>query len=119
MGTVAGDRIEHGAVVPAELRAELARLGLTVVTQPNFVAERGDDYLAEVDPGDQPFLWPCRSLLAAGVAVAAGTDAPFGRPDPWRLVDAAVNRRSPSGAVIGADERLGRGRRPRPPPPTG
>ena len=106
-GTVTGDRIEHGAVVPAELRPDLARLGLTVVTQPNFVAERGDDYLADVDPQDLADLWPCRSLVAAGIAVAGGTDAPFGHPDPWRLVDAAVHRRAPSGAVVGPDERLG------------
>lgn len=106
VGTVAGDRIEHGAVVPPELRADLAELGLTVVTQPNFVAERGDEYLAEVEPEDLPHLWPCRSLVDAGIAVAGGTDAPFGRPDPWRLVAAAVARRTPSGVLLGADERL-------------
>ena len=38
--------------------------------------------------------------------MAAGTDAPFGRPDPWALIDAAVRRRTPSGAVLGDDERL-------------
>jgi len=108
VGSVAGDRIEHGAVVPPELYRDLRRLGLTVVTQPNFVAERGDDYLAEVEADDIPHLWPCRSLIEAGIAVAAGTDAPFGRPDPWRLIDAAVTRRTPSGAVLGDAERLDR-----------
>lgn len=106
VGSVDGDRIEHGAVVPPDLHADLLRLGLTVVTQPNFVGERGDDYLADVAVEDHPHLWPCRSLLAAGIPVAAGTDAPFGRPDPWRLVDAAVHRRTPSGAVLGDGERL-------------
>ncbi len=106
VGSIVGDRIEHGAVVPPQLYDDLLHLGLTVVTQPNFVAERGDDYLADVDVEDVPHLWPCRSLLAAGIPVGAGTDAPFGRPDPWRLVDAAVNRRTPSGAVLGEDERL-------------
>jgi predicted amidohydrolase YtcJ len=105
-GTRAGDRIEHGAVVPPELRPELARLGLTVVTQPNFVAERGDEYLTDVDPHDRPLLYPCASLLAAGVAVAAGTDAPFGAADPWAAMRAAVERRTRSGAVVGAGERV-------------
>ncbi|WP_230205115.1 amidohydrolase family protein [Parafrankia elaeagni] len=100
------DRIEHGAVIPPELAALIRAAGLTVVTQPNFVAERGDAYLAEVDPDDIPWLYPCRSLLAAGIAVAAGTDAPFGHPDPWRAVRAAVHRRTPAGTLLGAAERV-------------
>ena len=67
-------------MVPTELRDDLRRLGVTVVTQPHFVAERGDQYLVDVDPDDQPLLYPCASLRAAGVAVAAGTDAPSAGP---------------------------------------
>jgi predicted amidohydrolase YtcJ len=100
------DRVEHAAVVPPELRADMRRLGVTVVTQPNFVAERGDQYLADVDPGDVALLYPCHTLRAAGVAVAAGTDAPFGRPDPWAAMRAAVGRRAPSGAAVGGHERV-------------
>jgi predicted amidohydrolase YtcJ len=79
---------------------------LTVVTQPNFVAERGDAYLDEVDPGDQPWLYRIGGLLDAGVAVAAGTDAPFGDPDPWRAMVAAVERRTTTGNVLGRSERV-------------
>ena len=106
VGARPGDRLEHGSVIPPELRDEIRRLGLTVVTQPNLVAERGDDYLAEVDPADVAHLWPCRSLLDAAIPVAAGTDAPFGGADPWRLIEAAVRRTAPSGAVVGAGERI-------------
>ena len=81
-GAFIGDRIEHGSVVPPQLRTLVASLGLVVVTQPNFVAERGDRYLAEVDADDQPHLYPCRSLLDAGVGVGGSTDALFGDPDP-------------------------------------
>jgi predicted amidohydrolase YtcJ len=105
-GAVPGDRIEHGAVVPVELHPELRRLGVTVVTQPNFVAERGDQYRAEVDRDDLAVLYPCAGLRTAGIGVAAGTDAPFGRADPWAAMRAAVQRRTPSGAVLGADERV-------------
>jgi len=107
VGTVAGDRIEHGAVIPLDLVGRIRELDLTVVTQPGFVAERGDDYLADVDREDQPDLWRCGSLLAAGVAVGAGTDAPFGSPDPWAAIAAAVDRRTPAGRVLGAGERIG------------
>jgi predicted amidohydrolase YtcJ len=101
-----GDRIEHGGVVPSELYDALRRLRLTVVTQPNFVAERGDDYLRDVEPADVPYLYPCARLIAAGVSVAAGTDAPFGGGDPWRAIDAARRRRTVSGAVLGEAERV-------------
>jgi predicted amidohydrolase YtcJ len=102
----AGDRIEHASVVPPGYAARLARLGLTVVTQPGFVGARGDDYLREVPAPEQPWLYPSATLARAGVAVAAGTDAPFGPPDPWRCVAAAITRRAPSGRVVGRAERL-------------
>ena len=105
-GTAPGDRIEHAAVVPVESIGRLRELGLTVVTQPGFVAERGDQYLSDVDPADRPDLWRCGTLLAAGVPVGAGTDAPFGSPDPWAAVAAAVERRTETGSVLGAAERL-------------
>jgi predicted amidohydrolase YtcJ len=108
-GAAAGDRIEHGAIIPAEVLAELARWRVTVVTQPNFVAERGDQYLAEVPASDLPDLWRGRSLLAAGVMTAAATDAPFGSSDPWLAVRAAVRRRTLSGRVLGAAEAVSPG----------
>ncbi len=90
VGVARGDRVEHAAIVPVELIAALADRRLTVVTQPSFVATRGDEYLSEVDSDDRPHLWRCRSLLAAGVAVGAGSDAPFGDADPWRGIAAAA-----------------------------
>ena len=103
-GSVAGDRVEHGAVVPPALRDLLASTPLTVVTQPNFVAERGDEYLADVDVDERPHLYPCAGLLRAGIRVGGSTDAPFGDPDPWRAMAAAVERRARSGTPVGLDE---------------
>lgn len=99
-----GDRIEHASVAPPEVLALLA--GLTVVTQPHFIRERGDAYLADVARDDQPWLYRCRGLMDAGVTLAAGTDAPFGDPDPWLAMQAAVDRRTQAGQVIGAAEAL-------------
>jgi predicted amidohydrolase YtcJ len=85
-----GDRIEHGAIIPAESRRDLH--GITVVTQPHFITERGDQYATDVAPGDLPDLWRLRSLIDAGVQVAGGSDAPFGDEDVWRVMRAAVRR---------------------------
>ena len=103
-GTHPGDRIEHAAVVPSDCLADVAGLAVTVVTQPNFVAERGDQYLDEIPAAEHDQLWRVASLLRAGVPVAFSTDMPFGNGDPWAAMRAAVHRTTPSGAVLGIDE---------------
>lgn len=105
-GARSGDRVEHGGVIPAEAIPALKRLGLTVVTQSAFVFERGDRYLAEVDAADQGDLYRCASLLAAGVPVAASSDAPYASADPWTGMAAAILRRTRQGRALGEGERL-------------
>ena len=101
------DRIEHAALVPddnLEDLTDLAGRGLTVVTQPNFVAERGDQYLSDVAAAEHRHLWRVASLLKATVPVAFSTDMPFGHGDPWTAMRAAVHRTTVSGAVLNPDE---------------
>jgi predicted amidohydrolase YtcJ len=105
-GTHPRDRIEHAAVAPSDCLSDLAELAVTVITQPNFVAERGDQYLDEVPAAEHDQLWRVASLLRADVRVAFSTDMPFGRADPWAATRAAVHRTTPGGAVLGADERV-------------
>jgi predicted amidohydrolase YtcJ len=105
-GTHPGDRIEHAAIVPPDCLTDIADLAVTVVTQPNFVAERGDQYLDEVPAAEHDQLWRVASLVHAGVPVALSTDMPFGHGDPWAAMRAAVHRTTPSGAVLGIDERV-------------
>ena len=101
-----GDRIEHAAIVPDDMVADLLDVGVTVVTQPNFVAERGEHYLRDVPADEHAALWRVASLLRAGIPLAASTDAPFGGMDPWAAMRAAVHRSTTGGDVIGPDERI-------------
>jgi predicted amidohydrolase YtcJ len=105
-GPMTGDRMEHGAVLGSDLLPVLRALGVTVVTQPGFVLERGDRYLADVDRDDRPDLWRLRSLLDAGIPVALSTDAPFGPEDPWTTVAVAASRRTAEGRSLGPNERI-------------
>jgi predicted amidohydrolase YtcJ len=105
-GLHADDRLEHASVAPPELVALVAKTGALVVTQPHFLEERGDDYLREVEANDLPWLYRGRAWLDAGVRLAGGSDAPFGTPDPWLAIRAAVSRRTRAGATLGEGERL-------------
>jgi predicted amidohydrolase YtcJ len=104
IGVLDGDRIEHAAVVPAEVVPRLARL--VVVTQPALAARRGDDYVRDVDPRDQPDLWRYATLRAQQVDVVPSSDAPYGPLDPWEVLRAARDRQTPSGRVLGPGERV-------------
>jgi predicted amidohydrolase YtcJ len=99
-------RLEHLAQCPPPLIPRIKTLGLTVVTNPAFVRERGDVYRGETERDAWSWLYRARSLLAAGVPLAAGSDAPVGPLSPWVGMAAARARRTPSGAVLGPRERL-------------
>ena len=93
-------------MIPASLLTDIARAGLTIVTQPGFVHTRGDRYLASVDQHDVPDLYRLHSLIAAGIPVLAGSDAPYGSLDPWEAIHAAMTRTTRSGAILGGNEKV-------------
>jgi predicted amidohydrolase YtcJ len=105
-GCSAGARIEHASLVPENMLPVLAASGVTIVTQPNFIAERGDDYRLDILPEQHTTLYRCATLQQAGIKLGGGTDAPFGHWDPWAAMQAATQRRTPSGAVLGPREIL-------------
>src|SRR5262249_59253285 len=110
-------RLEHVAECPPPLVSRIAALGLTVVTDPAFVRLRGDVYRAETDSAAWSWLYRARSLVAAGVRVAAGSGAPIGPLSPWVGLAAARARRAPPRALLGGRGRLRAGAAP-PPLPT-
>jgi predicted amidohydrolase YtcJ len=105
-GVRRGDRIEHASVASDELVVRIAELGLQVCTQPHFIAERGDDYLRDVEPRHHRELYRLRAFLEAGVTLVGGSDAPYGQPDPWFAMAAAVSRKTREGVTIEASEAL-------------
>ncbi|MGW1028911.1 amidohydrolase family protein [Streptomyces sp. NPDC002577] len=105
-GTRPGDRIEHAALVPRELIDDIAALGLRVVTQPGFLADRGDAYVRDVRADDRADLYRCRSLTDAGIPLGLSSDAPYGPLDPWAVIAAAVLRTNPLGSVVAPEETL-------------
>lgn len=107
-GAKPGDRIEHGGVIAASLIGDIAAAGLTVVTQPNFIHDRGDRYRAQMASDTLDDLYRLGSLTRGGVRVLGGSDAPYGDANPWVALRAATDRRTRGGDVIGGGEAVGR-----------
>lgn len=103
-----GDRIEHGGMIAESLIADIAAAGLIVVTQANFIYDRGDRYLEQLGPYEHDDLYRLRSLLRGGVRVLGGSDAPYGDANPWIALRAATDRLTRGGSIIGADEAIDR-----------
>ena len=106
-GAARRHRIEHCSECPPHLVEKLARFGITVVTQPGFIYYSGERYLSEVEEDRQPWLYPIGSLQAAGVPLAAGSDAPVAPLDPVAGIYAAATRRAASGDVVFPNEAVG------------
>ncbi len=86
------DRIEHAALTNDDTLAWIKKLGIGVVTQPDFIRARGAAYEKDVAPEDHPYLWRLRSFYHAGIPLAAGSDAPFGELNPWQGMASATQR---------------------------
>ncbi len=105
-GPMRGDRIEHAGIASDALVAQIAQSGLSVVSQPHFIAERGEEYAAAIPAGTHAHLYRLAAFRGAGITLAAGSDAPFGSADPWAGMAAAITRRTHAGRVIGGAEAL-------------
>ena len=91
-GRTESDRIEHCALALPEQLDRIARLGVTVVTQPSFVTRRARKYREQLSPTEQAWLWPLASLLRRGIRVTLSSDAPTVPPDPAEWIEAAACR---------------------------
>ena len=99
-------RIEHCSECPAPVLKVLKASGALVVTQPRFIYDNGEKYLAMVDEGLLPDLYPLGSLTNAGVLLAAGSDAPVSYPDPLLGIYSAVTRRTRDGSALSPSQAI-------------
>ena len=96
-GILVSDRIEHCAEGAPHLIDAVRKSGATVVTNPGFLYHNGTSYRENVDPRLLPHLYPAGALLAAGISVAFGSDAPVIDPNPWPGIYSAVTRNAADG----------------------
>ena len=100
------NRIEHCAMCPADLRQVLVRHQITPVAQPGFLYEFGDGYVESYGWDRGAYMFPLRSWLNAGLAVAGSSDSPVTDFRPLSGIAAAVTRETVKGQVLADDERI-------------
>ncbi len=93
-------RIEHCSVGPPSLLSRLARLGITVVTQPAFIYFSGERYLKTVPADQLKHLYPIGSMLRNGLPVGGSSDFPISDPNPLLGIHAAITRMTKGGDTI-------------------
>lgn len=87
----AAGSIEHAQLIAAEHPPRLASLGLVASVQPAHLLD-DRDLTQQCWPHWSNRCFALRSLRAAGVDLAFGSDAPVSRLDPWLAISAAVHR---------------------------
>ena len=98
-------RLEHaGYPTPAQV-GRIASLGAITVNQPSYLHDSGDDFLERL--GERTHrLQPLRDELDAGVTVVLSSDSDVASYRPLETVQAALVRRTRSGAAIGPGQAL-------------
>jgi predicted amidohydrolase YtcJ len=100
--------IEHALHCAPETIQRLAVSGVSVSAHPGIVYEFADDVRRYWGEQNAARAAPVRDMVAAGVAVAAGSDGDVPPFDPLRGVWFMVTRTGRSGGPIGAGQALAR-----------
>jgi len=98
-------RVEHASLVPPGLMRDMAELGLVASVQPRFIYS---DSWAEKRLGKRiSYLYPFKSMLQAGIHLAAGSDSPSDDPSTVEGLWSAVSRPGlPTGENLTPSEAL-------------
>ncbi|PMB98992.1 amidohydrolase [Brevibacterium luteolum] len=98
-------RIEHGALIREDHIPRLAKLSMSIGTQPCFVTFSGDDFRDIMGPARSQMLYRGRSLINAGVRLIGSTDRPLPGA-PLVAMKALMDRKSATGQVVGEGENV-------------
>ena len=99
-------RIEHFGIARPDQVERAAKLGIAVTPQAGFIGPIGDQMAVLVGPEREDWLYRGRSVVDAGIILAGSSDLPVADNNLRRGMQAAVDRRTDSGAVLGAAEAI-------------
>ena len=100
-------RIEHCTIVDDTILDDLARLGVVTTPFATYVAYHGRKLLDWYGAERLERMFPHRSFLERGIAVAGASDFPAGPFAPLLALQSCVTRRSlADGTVLGGSQRI-------------
>lgn len=95
-------RVEHASMLDPASIERFAALGIIASVQPSFVSSDGP-WVGERVGARLATIHPFASMLAAGIPLRAGSDAPVEHPDPWRaMASARAHSTNPKESVSSA-----------------
>lgn len=95
-------RVEHCMVVDDELVGRMKVLDVVPVIQPD-IFRLGDGYVAALGMERASQLIPMRTFARNGLATAFSSDAPVVTCNPLEVIRSAMERRTPSGVILGLE----------------
>jgi predicted amidohydrolase YtcJ len=96
--------IEHSGLATDDQIARMKRAGMVPVSQPQHHLAFGDGVARTVGAEMAQRLNPIGLYARAGIPVVLSSDAPVALPRPLEAVQAAVDRRTLTGAVLGGPD---------------
>lgn len=96
-------RIEHCMMVDQVLALRIQRLGVVPVLQPGFVARLGDGYVEVLGLARSEHLMPVGLFHDLSIPLAFSSDRPVIPGAPLTGILSAMQRRTPSGTVLGEE----------------
>ena len=98
-------RIEHCSITNQGILDRILRDSVVPVFH-SYANELGDQ-LRVYGPKRLAMIMPTRTATDMGIIWAMHSDYPISRFEPMKRLDGAVNRKAPSGVVIGDNQRIG------------
>ena len=100
-------RIEHASICDLHLINRMRQLNVTAVLQPEDILMLGDAYPAAIGQERAADNSPVSWFEQSGVPIAFSSDRPVTPGHPLTGIQAAVQRRTREGEVLGPDHRVG------------
>jgi predicted amidohydrolase YtcJ len=97
-------RLEHCGILRPDLIRRIKELGVVPVGQPPFIAEFGDGFLRHLGRERCQLTYAIKTLLDAGIPLAASSDSPVSSYQPLVGIKVAVTERTASGAEFAPAE---------------
>jgi len=99
-------RIEHCTMINESILRRMHNLGVIATPFASYLWQHGDKLVKYYGRERSEMMFAHGSFLKGGVGVAGGSDHPAGLHAPLLGVQSMVTRKTPSGEVIGAGQRI-------------